>query len=102
VDFIDFGALVPVVAILASIGFAFIWLRYHELKVTRRQLELEAGANAQEKRALQERLAVLERIVTDRGVQTADQIEALRGMADNRGGSLTMEELTPTDKGGRA
>ena len=27
---------------------------------------------------LEQRLAVLERIVTDRGVETADQIEALR------------------------
>ncbi len=33
---------------------------------------------AEEKQRLEARLAVLERIVTDRGIQTAEQIEALR------------------------
>ena len=45
-EFIDFGALIPVVAILSSLGFGFIWLRYHELKVTSRQMELDAGKQA--------------------------------------------------------
>jgi hypothetical protein len=77
-EFIDFGALIPVVAILSSLGFGFIWLRYHELKVTSRQMELDAGKQAADKAELEERLRVLERIVTDRGLQTAEQIEALR------------------------
>ena len=77
-EFIDFGALIPVVAILSSLGFGFIWLRYHELKVTSRQTELDAGKQAADKAELEERLRVLERIVTDRGLQTAEQIEALR------------------------
>ncbi|MFL6752879.1 MAG: hypothetical protein ACJ8D5_04165 [Sphingomicrobium sp.] len=76
-EFIDFGSLIPVVAILSSLGFGFIWLRYHELKHESRRMEQEAGTNAVQKRQLEQRLAVLERIVTDRGIETADQIEAL-------------------------
>jgi hypothetical protein len=67
-----------VVAILSSLGFGFIWLRYHELKVTSRQMELDAGRQAANKAELEDRLRVLERILTDRGLQTAEQIEALR------------------------
>jgi hypothetical protein len=77
-EFIDFGSLIPVVAILSSLGFGFIWLRYHELKVTSRQMELDAGRQAANKAELEDRLRVLERILTDRGLQTAEQIEALR------------------------
>jgi hypothetical protein len=77
-EFIDFGSLIPVVAILSSLGFGFIWLRSHELKVTSRQMELDAGRQAANKAELEDRLRVLERILTDRGLQTAEQIEALR------------------------
>ena len=77
-QFIDFGSLIPVVAILASLGFAAIWLRYHELKLANRRVEQDAGVTAREKLALEQRLAVLERIVTDGGLQTAAQIEAMR------------------------
>jgi hypothetical protein len=38
----------------------------------------DAEREAAEKSKLEARLAVLERIVTDRGIQTADQIDALR------------------------
>jgi len=77
--FIDFGSLIPVVAILSSLGFAAIWLRYKELKLASRRMEREADINVGEKRALEQRLAVLERIVTDRGLRTAEEIDALRG-----------------------
>lgn len=76
----DFGSLIPVVAIMATFGFGWIWLRYQELKVQKRQLEREAGEQGEEKYRLLERLSVLERIATDRGLQTAEQIEALREM----------------------
>jgi hypothetical protein len=74
----DFGDLIPVVSILAALGFAWLGLRNRQLKVEARRLEVEAEANAAEKHRLEQRVAVLERIATDRGVQTADQIEALR------------------------
>jgi hypothetical protein len=41
-------------------------------------LEREAGEQGEEKRQLQERLSVLERIAADRGLETAEQIDALR------------------------
>jgi hypothetical protein len=75
---IDFGSLIPIAGILASVGFAWVWLRYQQVKLQARQLEREAGEQDEEKRQLLQRLAVLERIATDRGLQTAEQIEALR------------------------
>ncbi len=49
-----------------------------ELRVIGRRAQDEAAKQADEKKLLEARLAVLERIVTDRGIQTAEQIEALR------------------------
>jgi hypothetical protein len=75
----DFGDLIPVVAILAGVAFPWIGLKHRELKLANRRLTLEAERESSDKKRLEARLAVLERIVTDRGIQTADQIEALRG-----------------------
>ena len=75
---INFGPLIPIVAILAGVAFAWIGLRHKELKLRAGALEREAGEHDEEMRKLLARLAVLERIATDRGVQTAEQIEALR------------------------
>lgn len=75
---IDFGSLIPVAGILASVGFAWVWLRYQQVKLQAVELSRRAGEQDEEKRQLLARLAVLERIATDRGLQTAEQIEALR------------------------
>lgn len=75
---IDFGSLIPVVSILAAIAFAWIGLKHRQLILEHRSAERQATIEASEKRRLEQRLAVLERIVTDRGIQIADQIEALR------------------------
>ncbi len=73
-----FALLIPIVAIVAK-----TWLRSIEL----REKQITAlGADTAEKAAqyasrvaeLEQRVRVLERIVTDGGVQTAAQIEALR------------------------
>ena len=77
-EFIDFGSLIPVVAIIATVAFAWILLRFYEARSQNRSLSREAEQQAAEKRRLEQRLAVLERIITDRGAQTAEQIEALR------------------------
>ncbi len=71
----DFGDLIPVAAILSGLGFAWIGLKHRQLKYMHRQSDTDAAA---EKKRLEERIAVLERIATDRGIQTADQIDALR------------------------
>ena len=74
----DFGDLVPVAGIFGGVAFAWIGLKYRQLTLTHRLSEGEILAEREEKKRLQERLEVLERIVTDRDLQTADQIEALR------------------------
>ena len=74
-----FGELIPVVAILSSVAFAWFALRFYQLRQETRVMEGRAALQRKEKERLENRLAVLERIVTDRGIQTAEQIEALRG-----------------------
>jgi len=74
----DFGDLIPVAGILAGLGFAWIALKYRELTLTHRHAQEDAALQATEKKRLEERLAVLVRIATDRGLETAGQIDALR------------------------
>jgi hypothetical protein len=76
--------LIPIVAILSNVVLK-PWI---ELK--RRQLELEATMVAEkaaqyaaQTERLEQRVRVLERVVTDRGVGLADEIERLR---DDRAG----------------
>ena len=74
----DFGSLIPVVAILATVAFAAMIVRVYQLRIESRNMERQATIVAEEKRKLEQRLAVLERLATDRGIQTAEQIEQLR------------------------
>ena len=74
----DLAALIPVAGMLTGLGFFWISFRYKALMVQSRHMERDALQSAAEKKRLEDRLAVLERIVTDRGIQTAEQIEALR------------------------
>jgi hypothetical protein len=78
VELIDFGDLIPVAGIFAGVAFAWIGLKHRQLVLEHKRSEQEASLQSDEKRRLEQRLAVLERIVTDRGLQTAEQIEALR------------------------
>jgi len=70
---------------LAAIGIApfKMWLRVKE-----RQIEAQSGLAAEKSaqyaqhiERIEQRLRVLEQIVTDKGVETAAQIEALRDQA---------------------
>ena len=80
------GILVPLFGILvglvAVIGGVFIkpWIAYRQ-----RRLELEANLVAEkaaqyaaQTERLEQRMRVLERIVTDKGIVVADEIERLR------------------------
>lgn len=73
-----FASLIPIAGILSGVAIIWIGYKYQELRVFGRKASEEAAQEAAEKRRLEARLAVLERIVTDRGIQTAEQIEALR------------------------
>ena len=75
---VNLGPLIPITGILASVAFAWIALRYRQLSLENRRASADASQEAEEKTKLLARLAVLERIVTDRGVETAAQIDALR------------------------
>ncbi len=73
----EFAALIPVTGILAGVAMMWICYKYMELRVVGRKAVEDATHERAEKKKLEARLAVLERIVTDRGIQTAEQIDAL-------------------------
>ena len=70
---------------LAAIGIApfKMWLRVKERQIeSQSSLAAEKSAQyAQHQERIEARLRVLEQIVTDRGAETASQIEALRDRA---------------------
>ena len=70
--------LIPLAPFLLG-GFA-IWSK-HQQKMIEKQSEMTAEKAAQyaaQTERLEERVRVLERIVTDRGIAVADEIEKLR------------------------
>ncbi|MGZ2411182.1 hypothetical protein ACUXST_000579 [Sphingomonas sp. F9_3S_D5_B_2] len=74
----DLGPLVPVVAILTGLGWGWIGYKNRELAMRAGAAKEDAAQESSEKRRLESRVAVLEKIITDGGLQTAAQIEALR------------------------
>ena len=82
----DLAILIPIVGIVMGISIPLTAIKLkHREKIE--QMRLESTAHASAERAaqyvgqiddLQERVKVLERIVTDRGYDVATQIEALR------------------------
>jgi energy-converting hydrogenase Eha subunit H len=76
-DFINFGDLIPVVSILAAVAFAAIAMRFYQLRIESRRSERIETLHAEEKQRLEKRIAVLERLAVDRGIQTAEQVDAL-------------------------
>ena len=75
------AVVVLIIAVLGLLSEAY----RRRLKFKERELELTAASTAEraaryatENQALEDRMRVLERIVTDRGYDVATQIEALR------------------------
>jgi hypothetical protein len=79
---LDNPATIWVLIPLAAIGIApfKMWLKVKEKQIsTQSEMAAEKSAQyAQHMERVEQRLRVLEQIVTDSGVQTASQIEALR------------------------
>ena len=73
----DLGPLVPIAAIVSGLGWGWIGLQKKKLEVTARSAVADADEQRAEKQRLAERVAVLERIVTDKGYETAESIAAL-------------------------
>ena len=74
----DFGPLVPIAAMGVGLGWGIIGLKRKQLDVIARRATDEAATKRAQKEQLEQRVRVLEKIVTDNGYQTAAQIEALR------------------------
>ena len=78
----DFGILVPLAPFLMVVGI--VWVRSHtkleekRIAATAENSAEKAAQYASRVNELEERVQVLERIVTDRGYDVATQIEALR------------------------
>ncbi|MFC0588333.1 hypothetical protein ACFFF7_02795 [Novosphingobium aquiterrae] len=77
-DAASLGALIPIAALMIPI--VAIWTK-HKQKIAEMQLQTTAEKAAQyaaSNTQLEDRVRVLERIVTDKGYDVATQIEALR------------------------
>lgn len=93
-DIGSIAILIPIIGV--SIPVIAIWTKHQqkmvELRV--RELEAQAAVGSGSNSALEERLRVIERIVTDKGYDLASQIEALRdakkveALLDSREGEL--------------
>jgi hypothetical protein len=73
----DVAALIPIAGISAGVLIMWICYKVMELRVVGRTAIGERDRERADKKRLEARVAILERIVTDRGIQTADQIDAL-------------------------
>ena len=74
--------LIPITAIVAGIfgGIAKRWIRLkeRELQVSSQLTAEKSAQYAAHNERLEQRVRVLERIVTDKGIDVADEIERLR------------------------
>jgi len=97
------GELIPIIAIIfgCTIPMVAIWAKHKE-KVAQMQISTTAEHTAEraaqyasQVQRLEDRVQVLERIVTDKGYDVATQIEALRDIREveqsDRGVPLNME-----------
>lgn len=72
------GVSIPIVAILASVAAKWIAMKERQLEAQTSMTAEKAAQYAAHTERLEERVRVLERIATDRGVDLSDEIEALR------------------------
>jgi hypothetical protein len=73
-----FFALIPLAAIAARFGRRWIAFKERELEVTSANTAEKAAQYAAKAERLEQRVAVLERILTDRSLHLAEEIERLR------------------------
>jgi hypothetical protein len=70
--------LIPIVAILAGVMKRFIALKEKEIEALQRDAVDRQARYAAQTDRLEQRVRVLERIATDKGIDVADEIERLR------------------------
>lgn len=97
------GELIPIIAIIMGCGIPLmaLWTR-HQQRIAELQVHTTADATAEKAAqyanqvtALEDRVRVLERIVTDKGYDVATQIEALRDQrrVDEASSGVSIESL---------
>jgi hypothetical protein len=70
--------LIPIVAILAGVMKHYLKLKERQIDAVTHQSAEKAAQYAAHTERLEQRMRVLERIVTDKGIDVADEIERLR------------------------
>ncbi len=70
--------MIPIVAILARVMTRFLALKEREIEAMGRGTAEKAAQYAAHTERLEQRVRVLERIVTDKGLDLHDEIERLR------------------------
>ena len=70
--------LIPLAAILAGVLKRYLDLREKQIEAVSREAVERADRYAAQTERLEQRMRVLERIVTDKGIVVADEIERLR------------------------
>ena len=70
--------LIPIVAIMAGVMKHYLKLKEREIDAVTTQSAEKAAQYAAHTERLEQRVRVLERIVTDKGIDVADEIERLR------------------------
>lgn len=70
--------MIPIVAILSVPLRQWLQLKERELEITSQQTAEKAAQYAAHTERLEQRVRVLERIATDKGVVVAEEIEQLR------------------------
>jgi len=88
----EFSLLIPILGIscglLAIVGGVFVkpWIKYkqEQLKVQTQMTAENAAQYAAHTELLEQRVRVLERIVTDKGMDVSQQIEQLRDSSETK------------------
>lgn len=70
--------LIPIVAILAGVMKHYLTLKQRQIDAMTTQSAEKAAQYAAQTERLEQRVRVLERIVTDKGIDVSDEIERLR------------------------
>lgn len=71
--------MIPIVAILAAmVGRPWLALKERQMELDAKMVAEKAAQYAAHNEQLEQRVRVLERIVTDKGIAVADEIDRLR------------------------
>jgi len=70
--------LIPIVAILAGVAKRWFEMKERQLEAVTHESAEKAARYAAATERLEQRVRVLERIITDRGLELTDEIEKLR------------------------